>query len=196
MAPKSQKGFTILELMIAISVFTVAIVLMTIGIIAIGRYYQQGATKAKLLTASREIQSEFTQAIQYSGISVDPQEQSGFQVDGSGTDYSYSCLGNIRFRWQLDVPNNFFVDNISNSSCEDNKSADFTISDPLPNGTVVTQFDIDGNNPYTLTTRFVIGDQQLFVNSNYSQQCQNDILGSEFCSVVSLSSTVARKVTD
>ncbi|HUD03730.1 MAG TPA: prepilin-type N-terminal cleavage/methylation domain-containing protein [Patescibacteria group bacterium] len=207
MAYKNQKGFTILELMIAISVFTIAIVLITSGVIAVGRYYQQGATKAKLLTAAREIHSQFTQVVQYSGSELDPSHPI-ITYAANGVQYKATCIGATRYLWSnindqtQRYYGDFMTDDITNRSC-----GDTTISKPqhplptnipynsaIATNTKVINFLIKGSDPYTLTTTFVIGSQDMFVSNNYGRQCQSNVLGSEFCAVVSLTSTVARKV--
>lgn len=213
MVHKNQKGFTILELMIAISVFTIAIMLITVGVMAIGRYYQQGATKAKLLTAAREIHSQFTQEVQYNGADVVEQHNDVTisDVNYAGT-YDIVCIGNIRYLKSSDTtqtdPNygEFITDNNGQDCASstlnkpqqllpvDSSNPSEPYNSSLAQDTKVVQFDINTSNPYTLTTRFVIGTRDMFVGNDYNNSCQSNILDSEFCAVISLTSTVAQKV--
>lgn len=183
-----QKGFTIIELMIAVSVFALAIMLVTMTVIGISRSYQQGATKAKLLTTSREIHAQFTQFIQYGGSANEP----SLSTQGN---WNFLCIGNIQYIYW---PNNYsasdsylFVITYQGDGC----SGIYTKEQPLPPGTVVTNFSVTGKSPtYTLYTRFVTGDNTMFINNDYNNTCRSNILGEEFCAVISLSSTVSRKV--
>jgi prepilin-type N-terminal cleavage/methylation domain-containing protein len=219
---KAQMGFTILELMIAISVFTIAIVLVTTGVIAVGRYYQQGASKAKLLTAAREIHSQFTQDVQYSATDITQTTVNIIDTQYGGS-YNAVCMGSTRYLISTDNGlsgqtktdyGRFISDNNGQVCGSISLNAP---QQPLPEGSSgsydsnqaldakVVTFQITPSAPsiYTLTTRFVIGSKSMFSGStsdvgategDYTQSCQSNILGSEFCAVVTMTSTVARKV--
>lgn len=82
--------------------FSVAILVATSGAVVVGRMYQQSVTKAKLLTAAREIQGQFTQEIQYSGTVPVPSPD---LIDGLNA----LCIGNTRYLWSTDTDNNKLI---------------------------------------------------------------------------------------
>lgn len=67
---RSQKGFTILELMIATSVFSVVLLLCTFGMMYIGRIYYKGITSSRTQAVARTISEDVVQAVQYGSLSV------------------------------------------------------------------------------------------------------------------------------
>lgn len=195
---RKDSGFTILELMIAISVFSVAIILVTTGVILVGRYYQQGATKSKLLATTREIHSQFTQNVQ---LSASSSVYIGGIVTWNSTDYYYNCIGNTRYL--LSAQGDFMTEDITGKSCTSEETVENPIH-PLPKDARAVRGS-DGTEAFAITnkhglyqleTRFVIGSQDMFVDDDYKNVCQNNVLGSAFCSVVSLNSEAARKVID
>jgi prepilin-type N-terminal cleavage/methylation domain-containing protein len=200
-----SRGFTILELMVAISVFSVAIILVTTGAILVGRYYQQGATKSKLLATTREIHSQFTQNVQLSAGSSVYIGGISDQVSWNSTNYYYNCIGNTRYLLSTientsdEYYGDFMTEDISNKSCK-STLVENPIH-PLPSGSRAAKSDnteafaiTEINRTYKLQTRFVIGSQDMFVDDDYKNTCQSNVLGSAFCSVVSLDSEAARKV--
>ena len=70
MIRKDQKGFTILELMIATSIFSVILLICAFGLIQIGRIYYKGITSSRTQATARAISDDMTQAIQYGGKNV------------------------------------------------------------------------------------------------------------------------------
>lgn len=61
----NQKGFTILELMIATSVFSVILLLCVFGIIQIGRIYHKGVVSSRTQAIARSVSDDLVQSIQY-----------------------------------------------------------------------------------------------------------------------------------
>ncbi len=200
MVRRLQAGFTLVELMIAITVFSVAILVATSGAVVVGRMYQQSVTKAKLLTAAREIQGQFTQEIQYSGTVPVPSPD---LIDGLNA----LCIGNTRYRWSTDTDNNKLIkEEFKNKAPCNDPSADppadpsdsptlLKETNPLPKSARVTKFDYDDTSGlYSLSIRFVIGDDDMFEDNDIKKDCKANILGSEFCATVELENQVARKV--
>lgn len=61
-----KSGFTIIELLIASTVFAVILVIITIGIINITQSYTKGLTETKTQNVARNILNDMAQAIQFS----------------------------------------------------------------------------------------------------------------------------------
>jgi prepilin-type N-terminal cleavage/methylation domain-containing protein len=205
---KKQSGFTILELMIAISVFTVAILLVTTGVIQIGREYRLGATRAKLNTFTRELHGQFTQEIQYSGLS--PVIVDAIPPATLPGGYNHAiCMGNTRYLIKdIDYADpsspTLGVDTISDISLCGTQAA-VNVKNPLPKDARLTDFiitpPVDAFHGYELFTRIVIGEKDLFqgtangTDGDFSKPCVLSTgFGSAFCSTIILSSNIARKV--
>lgn len=86
---KISQGFTIVELMIASTIFTSILVLATTAVIAVGRNYQKGITISRSQNATNRVLDDIIRAITVSA--VDP-------VNGGNS----LCIGTIRYTMFLD----------------------------------------------------------------------------------------------
>lgn len=93
----SAKGFTIVELMIATSVFAVILLIMTFGMLQVGRIYYKGLTLSRTQTAARGIMDQISQGIQFSG---GPVTTTDGQDNLDGTTYAF-CINNTRYTYML-----------------------------------------------------------------------------------------------
>ncbi len=199
----NKSGFTIVELMISISVFSVVIILASAAIITVGRQYQFGVSKTRLLDASRELNQKISQDIAYSG--GDKRDVTFSSIPG----YSGFCIGNNRYTWKtypatIPTPeqytalkNTFRVTPLSSigNSCSADAGNINSGENPFPNNVTVTQFDIGSTNPYSYNSRFVLADgTDLFVGKNPSNSCITQQAGGSYCAVVDMNSTITRKV--
>lgn len=187
-----QKGFTVVELMITIAIFGIVLLLFTFGALQISRNYQQANTKIQLATTTRLIHSDFTQELQFSGLDIVPTQTIG--------SYEVTCLGDVRYiRYASAVQTDA---NYGLLYSQDLAGA-VTCTSPvvvananllLPTGTKATQFSVSGAGIYTLNSRFVAGQQDMFVSNDYTNSCKSASVSARFCAVVELKSTVTRKV--
>lgn len=109
-------GFTIIELMIALSVLSVILVMTAIILIQISSLYTKGINQANLQNDTRSVMADVTAGLQFSGQPADCYTvyPSGLPVGTPGfTCYSQSqnlngatvyslCIGNIRYSYILD----------------------------------------------------------------------------------------------
>jgi|GEM_PF-917082 len=202
-----SNGFTIVELMIAIAVFSAIIALASSAVIQLGRHYQSGATKTRLLSLARDIQSQIAQNYQYNGTT--PTLGS---VTYNGQNYDTLCIGTTRYLFQNSLPtslntnwlaNNFIMDSIDNQGYCNTP----TLKNPqllLPNNARLAKFyfaPVSNSPTYKLVIRFIVGDQDQFklaadsANGEPYSQCKQGA-GSEFCAVVGLTSNITRKVVN
>lgn len=109
MAKNNQKnnenGFTIVELMIALSVMSVILVLSTIMMIRIGSLYTKGVNMASLQNSTRTIMAELTSSIQFSGnlptcIGASPDPACSKSFIG-GLNVAAYCIGTTRYSYVL-----------------------------------------------------------------------------------------------
>jgi prepilin-type N-terminal cleavage/methylation domain-containing protein len=86
---KSQSGFTIVELMIAVAVFSMVLILITTGILRFTRQYYKGVIEGQTQDVARAIIDDVTKSIQFSTGSVAP------LYDNSGNPNGF-CLGSSK----------------------------------------------------------------------------------------------------
>lgn len=91
---RNNKGFTIVELMIASSVFAVVLILCTIAMLQIGRTYYKGITATRTQETAREIIDDVARAIQYG--SGNPAS-----LPSPGGDNQGYCAGGKRYSYAL-----------------------------------------------------------------------------------------------
>lgn len=92
-----QKGFTIIELMIATSVLATILVTVSIIMISIGNLYYKGINQARVQDGTRSIADEISQRLQLSGL---PPKQPA-APDPNGTN-AY-CIGTTRYTYVIGV---------------------------------------------------------------------------------------------
>jgi prepilin-type N-terminal cleavage/methylation domain-containing protein len=212
---RNQKGFTIVELMIAISVFSIAVLLVTMGVLVISRQYQQGTTRTKLESANREIHQNISQAVQYSGANTQASTE---------TDWNAFCAGTQRFVYGkvIVAPGTYdaayykntlkaglYADTVQNDTCPLPSVNGTPIggavgSGPnlldrdnlLPDGAKVVTFSYDTTSKM-LTTKFVLSDFDLLNLGTADEiNCKTGVAGKEFCAVVQLQSSAIRRINN
>lgn len=92
----SPQGFTIIELMIALSVLSVILIASTIILIQIGVIYTKGNNAASLQNAARSVQDDAAAAIRFGGFGPVPVSQ----VEG-GLTVNAICIGPVRYSFVL-----------------------------------------------------------------------------------------------
>lgn len=96
----SQAGFTIVELMIATIVFSIVLMLVTIGLLQISRTYYKGITTAKTQQVTRSIMDQISQSIQFSASGANSVTfPSATPAPSTPTAF---CINNTRYTYQLD----------------------------------------------------------------------------------------------
>lgn len=89
----SSAGFTIIELMIAISVLATILLLVSVGIIQISKTYYKGITQANTQQKAREIMDTVTQSIQFGNFTT----VSSASASLSGFSTQAYCIDQERF---------------------------------------------------------------------------------------------------
>ncbi len=101
----NDKGFTIVELMIALTIMTVILLLSTIMLIQIGSLYTKGVNMARLQNTTRTIMADMTSAIQFSGYdftcTVAPFPPGSCSTNFSGVQVNSYCVGTSRYSYVL-----------------------------------------------------------------------------------------------
>lgn len=196
---RKQSGFTILELIIATAVFSVVLLILTYGILQIGRTYYRGITSSRTQNVARAISDEIVQNLQF-GLNDSNINASSFSVGSGG----YFCINSKKYSGILGVKkvstNHVFV---SGQNCTLSPSA--AISAPfvlssgerelLSDGMVLQKLSIVKISPqnYEVTVRVASGDPDMFETENYLNgttptNCKSGT-ASQFCAVSELVTT-------
>lgn len=93
---RSNKGFTIVELLIALSILSTILTMSTVIMIQIGKWYNKGVNAANIQNTSRNLTSDISSALQFSGSNT----RSGSTSYG-GTNVSAICIDTIRYSYLL-----------------------------------------------------------------------------------------------
>lgn len=198
---KKQTGFTIVELMIAISVFAVAMMLVMGGVLMIGRQYQQGVTRTKLESASREIHQNIANSIQFA---------SGSPIFVANTDWRSICVGDQRYTYALtqaaydtlgaidSLKNGLYLDIVTPGTCDVPASPE-NLNNLLPNDSKVLKLSYNTTDN-TISTVFIRSDSDLLDipdGGNVDNiKCKGAVTGKEYCAVVQFSSTAIRRTNN
>lgn len=190
---KKQSGFTIVELMIATTVFSVILLIMSAGLIYIGKVYYRTVAQNKTQEATRSIIDQVAQSIQFSGGSI--------AVNGNAI-----CVGDIKYF----KSENALVDGGSNGlqrggngvACDN--SGDPSSVQLVPDGMFLHEFTVVSDpsaDIYTITVQVVSvpndesisgsGESELFNSSTHS--CRGGA-GSEYCATSRLVTTIKKRL--
>jgi prepilin-type N-terminal cleavage/methylation domain-containing protein len=206
MTRTGQRGFTIVELMIATAVFSVVLLLCATGLLQIGRSYYKGVTTARTQEVARSIIDEVAQSIQFSGGAVNP-------LTNNNGSIGY-CVGGKRFSYLRDYQ---LID--PPQALGANQARHVMVVDEIPNcGAGWPAQDVRGG--LTATSRELVSTRMRVVTFTITRQGatdlyeitvrvvsgENDILnaahdscvagraGTQFCAVSELRTVVQMRV--
>jgi len=219
---EAQNGFTIVELMIATLVFSVILLVITFGVIRFSADYYRGVNSSTTQNTARGIIDSITQAIQFSGgIPTQPTANSicignqqlvynlGTEITGPSdvglnqtTNVSCSTspstangtelLGKNMRVTQLKVaePTNPDGSLVFNNHTVWNVELSITYGDNdlLCDSSLSPTADGGCNNNHTITDANIVA-----AASHGALRCKS-VTGSQYCDVVSLSTTVTRRI--
>jgi prepilin-type N-terminal cleavage/methylation domain-containing protein len=202
---RQQKGFTIVELMIATLVFSTVLLVVTVGIIQITRVYYKGLNEAATQDTVRSIADTISQSIQFGGGDVTP-------TPGRTLNTVSFCVGNTQYTYRSGYQ---LVDGTPDNSNGKHQSNQGLISRTLPgcNGASpnastgremlspkmrLSELTVkqDANEPdlYKITVRVAFGDDDLLNDSTGPKPTCKSTAGSQFCSVSELTTTVVKRI--
>jgi len=210
-----QKGFTVVELLIATAIFSVVLLIVTFGIIQITRVYYKGITETNTQSAARTIVDDISQSIQFGGTG-NIQATSG---STPGTSYGF-CIGNQLFSYVLgyqvvDSPNSSLKQGYHGlvlsaaASCGGPSSpvANLRTTANIPNSRELigknmrlsklsVQPVAGTSNLWNITVKIMYGDDDVFttVPTNPAAACKNIVQGTQFCAISELNTIVEKRV--
>ncbi len=184
----NSDGFTAVEFLIAMAVFSFVLTLSTIGFIQISQMYQQGVARQKAQDATRHIQADITRTIHGSDH---------IQVAGSGGS-TIICSGNYRFFTRENAEDNTVLykqaintDANPSGSCLPNGGLSLANASQLvSNELVVLNFDVTPFNAFDDDSGYRSAQIVLRVGTEATQDliengesCDPSQAGSHFCAV-------------
>jgi len=216
MISTKQKGFTIIELMISTAVFSTILLVVLTSITQIGRMYYKGITTAQTQEVARTILDKISQEVQFSGQSSSP-------IAAYNAPNGVICIGKTRFFYVLNkisrsAQHAFWVDTDNNNSGCVVGAANMNVAQPTPAGNngaellaegmrvVVLGATSSGNNLWNIDVKVVFGADDLIESIDASgttvsqvafpqfTTCKGSQIGTQFCAVSQLTSTVLKRV--
>lgn len=211
-----QKGFTIVELMIAMGVFAMVLLIITTAFIQISKVYYKGITETNTQNAARSVMDSISQAIQFNGGTVDVPVVG---APAANTDYAI-CIGPQRYTYRLGAESmesspkpsqtyHAMVRDTPTGGCSTTSPPTINVADLTTNHASsspkdllgprmrVAKFSITsaGTNLYKIQIRVVYGDDDLLNNpAAANASCKGVSAGSQFCSYSELSTIVQKRV--
>jgi len=196
-----EQGFTIVELLISSLIFSLILLVVTIGIIQISRVYYKGITESTTQNTARSIVDTISQAIQFNGGAV-----STTLSPGPGT-WSSFCVGGQQFSYRLGYQlvegtpsgnqTNKALLQTSLAGCSGNPPAATSGRELLGTKMRISKLTVTsaGTNMYKVSIRVTYGDDDLLNNPTAANaSCKGATAGSQFCSISELTTTVVKRV--
>lgn len=208
----SSRGFTILELMVATSVFAVILLVLAAGVISFSRSYFTSVTRSHTQEAARQIMDDLVQGIEFAGKVTFYDTPGAFAVKGV-------CVDNTLYTFRIGsqvvagptYPANShkygLVKTIRNADCNtlvpplstpsDSATLTANQSDLLGQHMRLSQLSVVQIAPYTydVHVRVLYGDNDQFTTTTNwaAAECKNQ-QGSQFCAVSDLTTTVQQRL--
>lgn len=206
----NQNGFTILELIIATTVFSVMLLLASAGIIQIGRIYYKGLITTRTQDTNRAVVDDISRSVQLTGNNT-----ISYSAPGPA---QAVCIGTTRYTYRLNVilddtnPHVLWVDKIipgggcstpplnqqvpsDHDSNSDNTASGRAIQkELLARNMRLETFNITqvGTTLMQVDARVIYGDTDLTTGT--PPECIAINLGGQFCAVSSLNSFVKKRL--
>ena len=207
----SVAGFTIIELMIASTIFSVLLLIMTFAIIQISRVYYRGITSAQTQEIARTVLDEISRSIQFQGGTI-----TGTPAVPSLGPNKF-CVGDKRYSYILGRQ-------LMDSPTFPQSKNVLVVDDKMPGCASVSAQNIDsvnlnsnsrellaanmrlaslqvndkGNGLWEVAVRVVYGDNDLLEDSigadGILDTCRSIQFGAQFCAASELRTVVKKRV--
>lgn len=207
---RTEQGFTIVELMIAMTVFSFILVMVTVSFVQIGRLFYKGVTVARTQEATRGIISNLTGNLQFQSNAIVCENTAGSACGSTLPAEGVLCVGNTHYFYRVEPPKSEAPDTgtippsyLSLNTTTDAADCDFDEGhDEAQNllGDGMRLIDINArcdaaSELCDVLLELAFGDRSLMRIENSRQaQCLGGVVGSQFCAVSRLSSSVIRRV--
>lgn len=194
----NSQGFTLVELMIATVIFSVVLLLISAGMIQVGRLFYKGSTSVNTQEIARTIIDDISQAIQFGGETVSLP---------TAVYPNRFCIGSRRYTYALgtrltDTNQVLLVDQAS-STCNDSTPPN-NLAAPSANSRELMGFNMrlanltitpGLNGTYSITVKVVYGEDDTMSDpGGPNAECLNERSTSQFCAASELSTTVKKRI--
>jgi prepilin-type N-terminal cleavage/methylation domain-containing protein len=196
----SQKGFTIVELLIATTVLSIILVLVTVMMINIGDLFYKGINQVRVQDNVRNLSTEIGQQLQLSNDTL-------LSVNNPiGTPSAY-CIGTTRYTYLIGAQLNsspglyqsqhvVWRDSVPENSCTAMSTAQFSSVDPSSGGTelmtpsaLLTEFIINyTGSSYNITIGEAYGGYSVLCDAGVGNDCNQSVASSNVWSPTTPSS--------
>ncbi len=179
-----NKGFTIVELMIATTVFSIILMVFVTAIIQVGRIYYKATIQSHTQERARAISEQVAKDLQFGKVSTFS-TASGYTCVG-GHVYVYN-LGN-----QVGVDPGVGMGVRSTGACS---ASTVDLTELLGDHMQLTKFNVTySGGLYKVTIRVVYGNDSDFTGDPATSSCKTISLGGQFCAVSELTTTVTPRL--
>ena len=207
--PKNNKGFTIIELLIASGVFSFFLLILLFSFIQISRMFYKGVNMSNTQEATRTIVSSLTDDIRFA-----QSNPSTIQSSAANANIKYFCVADHRYRFILgnqigytntnpyNINSNFgFVrENVTGGCLDPGTTGAGGISpqEILDNGMQLNWLSVGCNEARCfISTHVVFYSERDMLLPNYtdaSAECSGALAGSQYCATASYSATVLKSI--
>lgn len=201
---KNQKAFTIIELLIASTVFSMIILGACVAIIQMSRLYYKGIILSRTQTAGRNLTQSIAREIQFQGgdvttdtVSLPPNTIQDLKIGATtyryaknkqqGSDIKHAIL---KFNNSLSPTPNPDLNTALGSS---------ELRDVLANNMRVLNLDVEefpssiAPGVYKINVKIAYGDSDLFDDPDNPTMCKGNPAGSQWCSIVEYNTMVFQR---
>ncbi len=214
-----QRGFTLIELMIATMAFSVILLGATTAVVQIGRMYYKGVVTSKTQEIARRTIEDISRAIQFNDAKIVRPAPVDISVNGvtSGqVTIQALCVGTTRYTYsinaQVDHQNDvnkhrlrhaLWQDTVTNPNACGVNLPDLGEPEPSPGGhELLGRFmrlgtlDVDPvANPTPITVSIIYGDDDLLLpDANNPTNCRGAVQGAQWCAVSTLTTQARQRI--
>jgi len=186
---KTSRGFTIIELLIAMAGFSFVLLLVTIVMINISSIYSKGIYQSRIDDASRYITDDIARQIKFNNVS---------SIRSNSGAY---CIGNVKYVYALNTAPSSSAKALYKSYMSAGEACNSTQSsgdELIPVNSSLSSFSIvkdASNNSYTVKISLYYGNSSNLntTPTSYTSKCDPS-KSYQYCAVTSLTTVVTTRV--
>jgi len=183
-----QRGFTVVELMISTAAFSAVLLLISAGVIQIGRIFYKGVTVSKTQEISRTVLDKVARDLQFSAGRAETVTIAGNK--------KALCIGNNHYIYEITTPISSPNDTIqfatSPLGCGGVTSGTNLLADKMR----LVSFSVESSCTQlcNINVKVAYGDPEVFLNNNPADGCRGGRAGGHFCAISELTTSVIRRI--
>lgn len=187
----TNKGFTIIELLIATVIFAIILLVMTTAVVQFSRIFYKGTITSRTQEVARTAMSSIAQDIQFGSGSVPT-------ISLTDTAFHAVNIGSKCYMYQgnKQVSSTQHALMVTEGAC-DPTWTNFPAGGTEFLGENMQLVDLNVGNTgslYTVRVHVVYGDNNDFEDAATKKACKIIVLGGQFCAVAELQTTVVKRL--